>query len=127
MLGVVPPIARGGVIYGRRVRKLSRDVQDAIAAAGEVAEEAISGIRTVRSFAAEKAEGARYAGKVAHAYTLAKKRVYAGASFIAAGSFSAYAAAALAFWYGVAPAERAVMAGGRSHHIPPPPPRTPLF
>ena len=100
MLAVVPPIALGGVLYGRRVRKLSRDVQDALAGASEVAEEAISGIRTVRSFAAEKAESSRYEGKVAHAYGLAKKRVYAGAWFIAAGSFGAYTAAALVFWYG---------------------------
>src|SRR5437879_219561 len=75
MLAVVPPIALGGVLYGRRVRKLSRDVQDALANANEVAEEAISGIRTVRSFAAETAEAARYSGKVQHAYQLAKKRV----------------------------------------------------
>ncbi|TMA77184.1 MAG: ATP-binding cassette domain-containing protein [Deltaproteobacteria bacterium] len=73
MLAVVPPIALGGVLYGRRVRKLSRDVQDALASANEVAEEAISGIRTVRSFAAEGAETARY---------------------------STYAAAAAVFWYG---------------------------
>ena len=100
MLAVVPPVALGAVLYGRRVRKLSRDVQDALAAAGETAEEAISGIRTVRSFAAEKAEGERYRGKIQHAYQIAKKRVVAGASFMAAGSSAAYAAAALVFWYG---------------------------
>ncbi|MFN2546282.1 MAG: ABC transporter ATP-binding protein [Myxococcales bacterium] len=100
MLAVVPPVAIGAMIYGRRVRKLSRDVQDALASASEVAEEAISGIRTVRSFTAEQAEGVRYAGKVRHAYELAKKRVYAGALFIAAASFAAYAAAAFVFWYG---------------------------
>jgi len=49
MLAVVPAIAVGAVLYGRRIRKLSREVQDALAAAAEVAEEAISGIRTVRS------------------------------------------------------------------------------
>jgi len=100
MLAVVPPVAVGAMVYGRRVRKLSRDVQDALASASEVAEEAISGIRTVRSFTAEAAESTRYSGKVRHAYDLAKKRVYAGAAFMAAASFAAYAAAALVFWYG---------------------------
>ena len=100
MLAVVPPVALGGVLYGRRVRKLSRDVQDALASANEVAEEAISGIRTVRSFAAEGAETARYSTRTRHAYALAKKRVLAGASFMASGSFAAYAAAAVVFWYG---------------------------
>jgi len=100
MLAVVPAVAVGAVVYGRRIRKLSREVQDALAGASEVAEEAISGIRTVRSFAAEKTEGERYAGKVRHSYALAKKRAFAGASFMAAASFAGYAAAALVFWYG---------------------------
>ena len=100
MLAVVPPIALGGVLYGRKVRKLSRDVQDALASANEVAEEAISGIRTVRSFAAEEAEAVRYASRTRNAYALAKKRVLAGASFMASASFAAFAAAALVFWYG---------------------------
>src|SRR5207248_11338539 len=95
MLAVVPPVAMGGVLYGRRVRKLSRDVQDALASASEVAEEAISGIRTVRSFTAEQAEGVRYAGKVRHAYQLAKKRVHARASSVLVGRFARYAPAAL--------------------------------
>jgi ATP-binding cassette subfamily B protein len=100
MLAVVPAIAVGAVIYGRRIRKLSKEVQDALAAASEVAEETISGIRTVRSFAAEKAEAKRYSEKVQHSYFLAKHRAYAGAAFMAAASFAGYAAAALVFWYG---------------------------
>src|SRR5260221_8568103 len=100
MLAVVPAIAVGAVIYGRRVRKLSKEVQDALAAASEVAEETISGIRTVRSFAAEKAETKRYSEKVQHSFFLAKHRAYAGALFMAAASFAGYAAAALVFWYG---------------------------
>ena len=100
MLLIVPAVAVSAVIYGRRIRKLSRDYQDALAAAGEVAEEALSGIRTVRAFAAEAAEGQRYRVKVQRSYQLAKKRSIAGASFIAAASFAAYAAAAAVFWYG---------------------------
>ena len=48
MLAVVPAVALGAVTYGRRVRRLARDVQDALAGAGEVAEESIAGIRTVQ-------------------------------------------------------------------------------
>lgn len=44
MLSVVPAVAVSAVVYGRRVRKLAREVQDALAAAGEVAEETLSGI-----------------------------------------------------------------------------------
>ncbi len=100
MLLVVPAIAFSAVIYGRRIRKLSREVQDAVAEAGEVAEEALSGIRTVRSFAAEPAEAARYSVKVQRSFQLARTRAKASSLFMAAAAFGGYAAAALVFWYG---------------------------
>ena len=100
MLAIVPAIAISAVLYGRRIRKLSREVQDALAGASEVAEEAISGVRTVRSFAAEEAEAKRYGVKVQHSFELAKSRAKASSVFFAAASFAAYAAVALVFWYG---------------------------
>ena len=100
MLAVVPAVAVGAVIYGRRVRRLARDVQDALAAAGEVAEESIAGIRTVRAFVAEPKEGERYGASIARALELARRRIVAGGTFMAVASFASYAAAALVFWYG---------------------------
>jgi ATP-binding cassette subfamily B protein len=100
MLSVVPAVALGAVIYGRRVRRLARDVQDALAGAGEVAEESIAGIRTVRAFVAEPKEGDRYAGAIGKALELARRRIIAGGTFMAVASFASYAAAALVFWYG---------------------------
>jgi ABC transporter fused permease/ATP-binding protein len=100
MLTVVPAVALGAVIYGRRVRRLARDVQDALAVAGEVAEESIAGVRTVRSFAAEDIESRRYSAAIARALGLARRRIYAGAAFISSASFASYAAAVLVFWYG---------------------------
>jgi ATP-binding cassette subfamily B protein len=100
MLAVVPAVALSAVIYGRRVRRLAREVQDALAGAGEVAEESIAGLRTVRSFDAEQKEAARYGGAVGKALALARRRIVAGGSFMAAASFAAYSAAVLVFWYG---------------------------
>jgi ABC transporter fused permease/ATP-binding protein len=100
MLAVVPPVAVGGVAYGRRVRRLAREVQDALAAAGEVAEETISGIRTVRAFDAEEREVARYGAAVSRALAVARRRVLAGAAFLAGASTGGYLAAALVLWYG---------------------------
>jgi ATP-binding cassette subfamily B protein len=100
MLAVVPAVALGAVTYGRRVRRLARDVQDALAAAGEVAEESIGGIRTVRAFVAEPKEVERYAGAVGKSLALARRRIFASAKFMAIASFASYAAAALVFWYG---------------------------
>jgi ATP-binding cassette subfamily B protein len=100
MLSVVPPVAVGGVAYGRRVRRLARDVQDALAAAGEIAEETISGVRTVRAFDAERREVARYGAAVDRALAVARRRVAAGASFLGGASTGGYVAAALVLWYG---------------------------
>jgi ABC transporter fused permease/ATP-binding protein len=100
MLAVVPPVAVGAVVNGRRVRKLSREVQDALAASNEVAEESLSGVRTVRSFAAEKSEVGRYSKAVDRAFELARSRARQAATFMGAASFGAFAAAVAVFWYG---------------------------
>jgi ATP-binding cassette subfamily B protein len=100
MISVVPPVALGAVAYGRRVRKLSREVQDALARGSEVAEEALSGIRTVRAFAAEPSEVKRYGAKVDESFELARTRVITTARFMAVASFASYCAAALVLWWG---------------------------
>lgn len=100
MLAIVPPVALGAVAYGRRVRKLSRDVQDSLARAGEVAEESLAGVRTVRAFAAEPAETSRYGSAVEQSFDLAKRRTVLAATFMGVASFAASAAAAAVLWYG---------------------------
>lgn len=100
MLAVVPAIAIGAVLYGRRVRKLSREVQDTVAEAASVAEESLAGLRTVRLFAAESAEAARYATSVRRGFELAKKRAGTSAAFIGVAITAGFSAVALVFWYG---------------------------
>jgi ATP-binding cassette subfamily B protein len=100
MLAIVPPIALGAVAYGRRLRSLSRDVQDALASSSEVAEEALGGIRTVRSFTAEPSEVARYDAAVQRSFELARSRARLGATFMGIVSFAGYAAIAAVLWRG---------------------------
>jgi ABC transporter fused permease/ATP-binding protein len=100
MLAVVPPVAIGAVIYGRRVRKLSKEVQDALAASSEVAQESLAGVRTVRSFAAEKTEVARYSSAVDKAFALARRRIRQSGTFMAVAAFGGSAAAVMVLWYG---------------------------
>jgi ATP-binding cassette subfamily B protein len=100
MIAVVPPIALGAVAYGRRLRRLSRDVQDALASSSEVAEEALGGIRTVRAFTAEKSEVLRYEGAVMRSFALARSRAELGAMFMGVVSLAAYAALAAVLWRG---------------------------
>jgi ABC transporter fused permease/ATP-binding protein len=100
MLAVVPPVALGAVIYGKRVSKLARKTQDALAASNQVAEESIAGIRTVRSFAAEEVEAARYTSRVEEAFGIAKQRARAMAVFSGAATIAGYGAVAVVLWYG---------------------------
>ncbi len=100
MLLVVPPIAIGGVAYGRRVRALARRYQDALADASHVAEESLSAVRTVRAFVAERAEEARYERAVADAYAAAKTRAYQGSVFMAGMSAGGWLAMAVVLGYG---------------------------
>jgi ATP-binding cassette subfamily B protein len=100
MLLVVPAVAIGAVVYGRKIRALAKRYQDALADAGHVAEESLSAIRTVRAFAAEEAEAARYAGEVDRAFALARRRAGAAAVFIGAASAGVYAAIAVVLGYG---------------------------
>jgi ATP-binding cassette subfamily B protein len=100
MLVVVPAIAIGAVWYGRRLRRLSKKVQDALARASEVAEETIGGIRTVRAFTAEALESERYRVRVEESFELAKKRAMLGGIFSGVVSFIGFAAAVGVLWYG---------------------------
>jgi ATP-binding cassette subfamily B protein len=100
MLAVVPAVAVGAVVYGRRVRRLAKEVQDALAAAGEVAEESIAGIRTVRSFDAEGREVERYGRAVWKAFETARRRIRAGSAFMGSAAGAGYGAIALVLWYG---------------------------
>ena len=87
-------------IVGRRLRRFSREFQDALARAGEVAEETISGIRTVRSFAREGAESQRYDTAIEDSYRIAKRRVLNVSVYSGVVSFTGYSSIALVLWYG---------------------------
>ncbi|MFO0591044.1 MAG: ABC transporter transmembrane domain-containing protein [Polyangiaceae bacterium] len=100
MLAIVPAIALGAVAYGRRVRKLSREVQDSLARGSEVAEEALGGIRTVRAFAAEPHEVGRYEKAVFASFELARKRALTASTFMGVASFAGFGAAAVVLWRG---------------------------
>ena len=53
MLGTVPVMAIVAVIFGRYIRKLSKEAQDYIAESNSIVEEALTGIANVKSFTNE--------------------------------------------------------------------------
>ncbi|MDX1382470.1 MAG: ABC transporter transmembrane domain-containing protein [Thermoanaerobaculia bacterium] len=99
-MAIVPAAVVIALFYGRFFRRISTRVQDALAAAGEIAQEVISGIRTVRSFSRERQETERYGEAVDESYRLAAKRALAIGGFSGIMGFVGYGAIALVVWYG---------------------------
>ncbi len=107
MLVLVPPVVLGAVVVGRRLSRLAREAQDALARANEAAEEAIAGIRTVRSFAREAAEAGRYSERVWESFGVSRRRIRVVALFVGVMTLSAFGSVAAVLWFG----GRMVMAG----------------
>ncbi|OWF38381.1 ATP-binding cassette sub-family B member 10, mitochondrial [Mizuhopecten yessoensis] len=87
-LCIVPPIVLMSRFYGRYVKNITKQVQDSLASATQVAEERISSIRTVRSFAQEKREVAAYDEKIDHILMLSYKEALARGIFWGSTGFS---------------------------------------
>ncbi len=96
----VPGVVGISVYYGRKVRKLSRAVQDRLADSTAVAEETIGGIRTVRSFAGEENAKSRYGDAVEESFAAAKKRAIVGAVFGGGVTLIGYGTVAVVLWLG---------------------------
>ncbi|PNY81708.1 ABC transporter ATP-binding protein [Deinococcus koreensis] len=106
-LAVIPLVIGTAFTIGRRIRKVSREVQDAVAGANASAEEAISGVRVVQSFTAENVERGRYGQGVNLSFLAALRRARLQALMSGVMSFLTFSSLALVLWYG----GRQVMAG----------------
>lgn len=100
MMLVVPPVAAGAALFGRRVRRFSKAAQDQLASAGEIAEESLGGIRTVRAFNQEQAEAERYESAVDRSLQAAMQRITNIALFSGGGALFGGSAIAAVLWVG---------------------------
>ncbi len=99
-LGAVP-IAVGAIFFfGRRLRRMSTGVQDKIADATAMAEEALSQIRTVQSFVQEEQERARYGSKIREAVAAAITKAQVRGVFFGVITFATFSAIVLVLWQG---------------------------
>ena len=93
---VVSPI----VLFGRRVRRLSRTSQTAIADVGSYAGESLRHIKVVQAFTHEARDIDAFAGRVASAFDVAVQRIRQRAVLIAAVMVLTPAAVAAMLWVG---------------------------
>ncbi|XP_046967857.1 ATP-binding cassette sub-family B member 10, mitochondrial-like [Vanessa cardui] len=99
-LCVVPPVSMLAVIYGRFVRGITRQLQDALAETSELAEEKISNIKTVKAFSKEKKECESYAQRIETLLQLAYKESLAVGSFYGLTGLSGNTIIILVLYYG---------------------------
>lgn len=97
---VVPGMLAAAVYFGRRIRGISTEVQDRLASATSVLQEAVAGIRVVQSFAREPYEIGRFRQAIEAAFRTSMRRTRVRATFLPVVSFLAFAAIVLVIWYG---------------------------
>ena len=100
VLVVVPLVIIPLVVFGRRVRGLSRASQDRIGDVGAHIEETLSAIRTVQAFGHEALDRDRFGQRVEAAFATAAHRVRARAALSASVIFLVFAAVGVILWIG---------------------------
>jgi ATP-binding cassette, subfamily B, bacterial len=103
----IPLIVLPLVIYGRRVRKLSRKAQDTLAESAALAQERLSAIQTVQSNVQEAFTRSAFGKATAEAFEAAAQRTLARSVLTAAIISVSLGAIVGLLWYGA----REVMAG----------------
>ncbi len=97
---VVPLVVLPAIVFGRKVRRLSRATQDRIGDVGAKIEETLSGMRIVQAFTQEAAERQRFESRVGDAFGAAMRRIRARALFFAWVFLPVFAAVGLVLWIG---------------------------
>ncbi|KAJ2716952.1 hypothetical protein H4R19_000304 [Coemansia spiralis] len=100
VLSVLPLMAGSASLMGILLAKDTAGGQDAFAAAGGVAEEVLSSIKTVMAFGGQARELARFREKIASARAAGLRKSWVVGGCMGFIMFSIYAVYALGFWYG---------------------------
>lgn len=95
-----PFIAIVSKLYGEYYKRLTKDVQTALAEANKVAEETISAMKTVRSFASEQQEAESYYAKLMVMFQLNKKQAIAFAFYVWSSYIAELALQVAILYYG---------------------------
>lgn len=100
ILIIIPPLGFLGARFGRKVKAISKKAQDALAASSGVAEEGLSGVRTVKAFAQENFEKSRYHLRLENSFELQRGKIKEVARFTNLVSLIGLSAIVFIVWYG---------------------------
>ncbi|MDH5555813.1 MAG: ABC transporter transmembrane domain-containing protein [Alphaproteobacteria bacterium] len=96
----VPLVVAPIVIFGRRVRRLSRETQDRVADLSAYGDEALHGIRTMQAYTHEDQDRARFAGLTEEAFDIAVRRIASRAMLTAVVITLVFGAVGTILWIG---------------------------
>ena len=108
LIAVIVPI----VLFGRRVRKLSRDSQDRIADASALAGEILNAMPTVQAYTHEKIEARRFGASVEGAFAAAMQRIRARSLLTMLAIVLVFGTIVFVLWLGAHAVLRGSMTGG---------------
>jgi ABC transporter fused permease/ATP-binding protein len=100
MLSVLPVIVVVGVLFGKRIRKLSRNTQDQLADSNIIVQETLQGISNVKSFTNEWYEIGRYTHSLQDAVKMAINNGRFRGLFVSFILMSIFGTIILVVWYG---------------------------
>jgi subfamily B ATP-binding cassette protein MsbA len=99
-LAVIPVVVASGFYFGRKLKLVTTGVQDEVAGATGIAEEAFSQIRVVQGFAQEPAESRRYADRIGGVVRAALKRGSIRGLFFGMITFTVFGGVTAVLWQG---------------------------
>ncbi len=110
ILVLAPVLVIFAKTFGRKLKRLSTEIQDKLATSTTVLEENISNIQVVKSFVRSGLETERFSDAVEDSFNSAKKRVIISSFFGPTIGFIAFTTSLILLWYG----GREVITGGIS-------------
>ncbi|KOG97886.1 ATP-binding cassette permease MDL1 [Saccharomyces eubayanus] len=81
MMVLAPPLGAMALIYGRKIRNLSRQLQTSVGGLTKVAEEQLNATRTIQAYGGEKNEVRRYAKEVRNVFHVGLKEAVTSGLF----------------------------------------------
>jgi len=101
MIAVIPVVALIGIFFGKYIKKLSKDAQADIAEANGVVDETLHGIASVKAYANEFFEIARYTKSIDSSVSTSIKNAKWRGTFIGLIMFASGSAIVSIVWYGL--------------------------
>ena len=108
----IPLVVLPLVLFGRRLRSVSRSSQDRVADIGALTGEVLGALPVVQAFGQESREAQRFAGAVERTFGTAKRRIAIRAAMTAVVMLVIFGSITLLMWYGALGVARGEITGG---------------